>query len=138
MVELIIVLLKQLLQIPEDPNLMIRGERSLQKRLLSTYAQEHVLDLFVFMTQEFKDPLHQKLTMHFLEIQYQILKNFRPNQIINRKQVQQEALSKLTAQEEARKRQEIFVRSMRHGKFGFQTQIKKDDGTLVRNANIYA
>ena len=54
MVELIIVLLKQLLQIPEDPGLMIRGERSLQKRLLSMYSTEHVLDLFVYMTQQFK------------------------------------------------------------------------------------
>ena len=63
------------------------------------YANENVLDLFVFLTQEFKDPLHKKLTMHFLEIQYLIIKNFKPNQIINRKSVQQEALSKLNAQE---------------------------------------
>ena len=85
MVELIIVLLKQLLQIPEVPSLMIRGEKSLQKRLLHMYSEENVLDLFVFMTQDFEDPLHKKLTMHFLEIQYQIMKDFKPNQIINKK-----------------------------------------------------
>jgi len=49
------------------------------------FSTEHVLDLFVFMTQEFKDPLHKKLVMHFLEIQYQIFKDFAPNQIINPK-----------------------------------------------------
>ena len=26
---------------------------------------------------------------------------------------------------------------MRHGKFGFQTQIMREDGTLVTNSNIY-
>ena len=84
MVELIIVLLKQLLQIPEVPSLMVRGEKSLQKRLLHMYSEENVLDLFVFMTQDFEDPLHKKLTLHFLEIQYQIIKGFTPKQIINR------------------------------------------------------
>ena len=83
------------------------------------YSQEHVLDLFVFMTQEFKDPLHKKLAMQFLEIQYQIFKDFKPNQIINPKLAQQDALNRLNAQEAARKRQEAFVRSTRHGKFGF-------------------
>ena len=56
-----------------------------------------MLDLFVFMTQDFEDPLHQKLTLHFLEIQYQIMRGFTPRQIINRKQVQKEAMSQLEA-----------------------------------------
>ena len=59
MVELIIVLLKQLLLIPEDPRLMNQGERSLQKRFLSVLVKEHVLELFVFLSQDFEDMLHK-------------------------------------------------------------------------------
>ena len=50
MVELVIVLFKQLLLIPEDPRLMVQGERSLQKRFISVLIKEHVLDLFVFLS----------------------------------------------------------------------------------------
>ena len=69
MVELIIVLLKQLLQIPEDQNEIGKsGERSVQKRLLAAYAEQNVFDLVVYLTQEFTEPLQVKLSIHFLEI----------------------------------------------------------------------
>jgi hypothetical protein len=138
MVELIIVLLKQLLLIPEDPRLMNQGERSLQKRFLSVLVKEHVLELFVFLSQDFEDMLHKKLAMHFLEIQYCIIKNFRAAAVVNAQQAKQDALNALAYEEQAKKRQQHFVRSMRHSKFGFQTQIRKEDGTMASNANLYS
>ena len=30
------------------------------------------------------------------------------------------------------------MRSMRHSKFGFQTQIRKEDGTMASNSNLYS
>ena len=69
--------------IPEHPKLMNQGERSLQKRFLSVLTKEHVLELFVFLSQEFEDALHRKLAMHFLEIQYAIIKNFKAASIVN-------------------------------------------------------
>ena len=46
-------------------------------------------------------------------------------------------MSQLEARQESQKRRQDFIRSMRHGKFGFQTQIMRDDGSLVTNYNIY-
>lgn len=52
MIELIIVLYKQLLMIPDRSHGF-----SLQKRLLLTFSKENVYDAFNFLTQEFKEPL---------------------------------------------------------------------------------
>ena len=52
MIELIVVLFKQLLVIPDKP---IDGQASLQKRLLLVFANESVYDAFNFLTQEFKE-----------------------------------------------------------------------------------
>ena len=48
--------------------------------------------------------LHKKLAMHFLEIQYSILKNFKPSSIVNSKQSRQEAIKALSYEEQAKKR----------------------------------
>lgn len=80
MIELIVVLFKQLLIIPDRPD---GGQTNLQKRLLLAFANESVYDAFNFLTQEFKEPLQKKLAMHFLEIHYQIFKHFTPAQILS-------------------------------------------------------
>jgi hypothetical protein len=84
MIELIIVLFKQLLQIPE-PRMNQQdtkfSKRDLQKRLLHVFHKENVLDSFNYLSQDFSDPLNKKLCMWILEIQYQIVKNFTPEQI---------------------------------------------------------
>ena len=48
------------------------------------------------------------------------------------------ALSKAKEEEAERRRKTSFVRSMRHGKFGFQTQIMREDGTSMSVNNIYS
>lgn len=78
MIELIIVLFKQLLIIPDRSHGV-----SLQKRLLLAFAADSVFDAFNFLTQEFKEPLHKKLAMHFLEIHYQVFKHFTPQQVLS-------------------------------------------------------
>ena len=78
-----------------------------------------MLDLLVFLSQEFRESLHKKLAIHLLEMQYHIFKNFTPAQIINPKAMQSAAYSRAKEEEAARHRKQNFVRSMRHGKFGF-------------------
>ena len=56
--------------------------------------------------------------MHFLEIQYQIVKNFTPAQLVNPKTAEDNAVADMHSKEKARKRSSAFIRSMRHGKFG--------------------
>lgn len=78
MIELVIVLFKQLLAIPDRAQ-----AASLQKRLLLAFAQESVFDAFNFLTQEFKEPFQKKLAMHVLEIHFHIFKHFTPSQILS-------------------------------------------------------
>ena len=47
MIELIIVLFKQLLMIPDYPD---RSKYSLQKQLLMIFSEESVFDSFIFIT----------------------------------------------------------------------------------------
>ena len=123
MIELVIVLFKQLLQIPEYDDKtaasLYGGSRNLQKRLLLAYKEHNVLDLLVYLSQEFVSSLNKKLAIHILEIQHHIFKCFTPVQIVNPKVIQSQALSKAKEEEAARQRRNKFVRSMRHGKFGF-------------------
>ena len=72
MIELVIVLFKQLLQIPEHNEnsaaQVYGGTRSLQKRLILAYKEHNVLDLLVYLSQEFSETLNKKLSIHLLEI----------------------------------------------------------------------
>lgn len=72
MIELVIVLFKQLLQIPEYDDKtaasLLGGSRNLQKRLLLAYKEHNVLDLLVYLSQEFVSSLNKKLAIHILEI----------------------------------------------------------------------
>lgn len=87
MLELVIVLFKQLLQIPEaEDGLSHAGhgsKRNVQKSLLLSYKEHNVLDLLVFLTQDFSEEnalssLCKKLAPHVLEMQYHIFANFTP------------------------------------------------------------
>lgn len=73
MIELIIVLFKQLMQIPDpkhgDTNTSFYG-KDLQKNLLIKFSEESVLDSFNYLSQEFTTPLQKKLCLPLLEIQY--------------------------------------------------------------------
>ena len=56
MIELIIVLFKQLLQIPEpkfSQTNTLFANKDLQKKLLHVFSQESVLDSFNYLSQDF-------------------------------------------------------------------------------------
>ena len=116
---------------------MTTGERSLQKRLLTLFHEQDVLNLFVYLTQDFSTPLHKKLAIHFMEIKYQIFSCFTPTQLINHSQLKQENIEKENAEEQARQRRSNFVKSMRHGKFGFKSQVMREDGSVLTVTNPY-
>ena len=61
-----------------------------------------MLDLLVYLSQEFTETLNKKLAIHILEIQYHIFKNFTPGQIVNSKAIQSAAYSAAKEQEDAR------------------------------------
>ena len=48
---------------------------------------------------------------------------------MNHAHMKMEAIERENAEESARQRKINFIRGMRHGKFGFKTQIMRQDGT---------
>jgi len=71
MVELIIVLFKQLLQIPEPKVGQTNTQyanKDLQKRLLHMFQTESVLDSFNYLSNDFTQGLNKKICMQVLEI----------------------------------------------------------------------
>lgn len=81
MIELLVVLFKQLLLIPEPR----ASEKSsayagmhLQRGLLIKYKEDAVLDAVNYLSQEFETDLQKNLAIQILEIQYAIFRNFTP------------------------------------------------------------
>jgi hypothetical protein len=123
MIELIIVLFKQLLQIPEpkfSQTNTLFANKDLQKKLLHVFSQESVLDSFNYLSQDFSQPLNKKLCMQILEIQYQILKNFTPEQIYMNEEREKEAKDTLFLKEKELEKRRMFLKSTRSCKFGTQ------------------
>jgi hypothetical protein len=75
--------------------------------------------------------------MYILEIQYQIFKNFTPQQIFMSKEMEKTARDEMQAASLQRDKQKKFLRSQRHSKFGTQLCIQRPDGTRVMLTNIY-
>jgi hypothetical protein len=75
--------------------------------------------------------------MHSLEIYYQIIKHFTPQQILTPELMEKNAVERLWSKEKSIQNHEKFIRSLRHGKFGTQLQIKRDDGSSKTVTNIY-
>ena len=120
MIELITILFKQLICIPDasikhttDINFL-----TLQKRLLLHFAETSVLDSFIYLTQDFNQDIQKKLSPVFLEIWYQIFKSFTPQQIFTPEEGEKNAQEEIVAREKARERRLNFLRGIRHSKFG--------------------
>lgn len=75
--------------------------------------------------------------MQILEIQYQIFKNFTPDQIFLSKEQESRAKEDMYAQEKAHERRRFFLRHTRPNKFGTQLSIQRPDGTRIMLQNIY-
>ena len=73
----------------------------------------------------------------FLEIWYSIFKNFTPQQIFSPEEGQKNAYEDIMAKEMARDRMRNFIKGIRHGKFGSQLQIRREDGSSALVSNIY-
>lgn len=101
------------------------------------FHHENVLDSFNYLSQDFSDPLNKKLCMWILEIQYQIVKNFTPEQIYMTKDQEKELRAELYQQQKEIDQRRLFYRSMRCSKFGTQLCIKRADGTRQMVNNIY-
>lgn len=75
--------------------------------------------------------------MHVLEIHYHVFKNFTPQQILTPDQQEMLAIEQLKAKERALLNHKNLVRGLRHGKFGTQLEIKREDGSSKMVTNIY-
>lgn len=81
MIELIVVIFKQLLSIPDpkaNETYSNFRDSQLQKKLLLMYHEEEVLQAINYISQEFDTPLRKMLCMHILETHHQIFKHFTP------------------------------------------------------------
>ena len=74
MIELIFVIFKQILAIPESTR-----DCPIQKQLLLKFKEESVFEALIFLSQEFTEPFQKKLAMHFLEINHWIFSHFKPS-----------------------------------------------------------
>jgi len=81
--------------------------------------------------------LNKKLCLQILEIQYQILKNFTPDQVFMTAEKEANAKQELYSKQNDLDKRRMFLRSTRSGKFGTQLQITRPDGTRMMIHNIY-
>lgn len=139
MIELIIVLFKQLIAIPDASKNEASNVKfqTLQKQLLIHFSEENVLDSFIFLTQDYSQDIQKKLSPVFMEIWYIIFKNFTPQQIFSPEEGERANNDEIMAQERAKERRQNFLRGIRHGKFGSQLQIMREDGSSAIVNNIY-
>jgi len=76
MVELIVVLFKNLLSVPiRSGN---NNDLTFHIELLKQFKQHDVLNALVFMAQKFESEFSRRLAFHFLEIFYFIYKHYSP------------------------------------------------------------
>jgi hypothetical protein len=73
MIELIIVIFKNLLQIPKFDT---AADSAFSLALLRKFQDDSVLDAFVYLTLKFDSDFSKKLSYHFLEIFYHIFKDY--------------------------------------------------------------
>jgi len=86
MIELIVVLLRNLLQVPDRPEsggTANELEKNLHFHTLVNFIRENAIDAIIFMTQEFESPLMCKLDLTFLEIFYHIFASFDIKQLVS-------------------------------------------------------
>ena len=127
MIELIVVIFKNLLQIPKK-NTYDDSDFSLF--LLKKFNEESVFDSLVFMTQNFETDLSKKLSFHFLEIFYFIFKDYWPCDFFNltKKQTLKDFMK--TEKIESAKRERD--RGTRHSRFGTNIVVRDKTSQLSR------
>lgn len=70
--------------------------------MLLHFAEESVLDSFIYLTQDNTQDIQKKLSPVFLEIWYNIFKNFNPDQIVYPEKGEADAQNDILAREKAR------------------------------------
>ena len=141
MIELIVVLFKHLLAIPDPPKSTTNlAYQDLQKKLLTLYYDSNVLDSFIYLTQEFNTTLSKKLALHFLEIFYHIYKYFNPSQLILKEGTEKTKsnLSILREKEQQENSKRWREMSSRHSRFGTSLRVKRPfEGTSMIITNVF-
>ena len=77
MIELIIVLFKNLVSVPPKNNNLLE-DQTFSIELLKQFKEKSVLDSLVYMTQKFESTFAKKLAFHFIEIFYNIYRYYSP------------------------------------------------------------
>lgn len=125
MIELIVVIFKNLLQIPKaGPD-----DTSFSILLLKQFNEDSVFDSFVYMTQQFEKDYEKKLSFHFLEIFFHIFQDYCPCDFFNL--AKKQTLKDFMKQEEKNKmkrKRELNTRNLRFGK----NMVIKDKDNLQK------
>ncbi len=137
MIELIVVLFKHLLKIPDMlPTMSSANQlyRDLQKKLIMAYHDKNVLDSFIFLTQDIDSPLAKRLSLHFLEIFYFIFKHCSARGLVEDAKTDKEQLRALMDLEKRNLQRRMAERGTRPNNFG--TAIKVPRGAAGDAARI--
>lgn len=78
------------------------------------------------------------MSVHLLETWYHIFKDFNPEQIYLNKEHAQQAFEDAEARQRSKQKHISWVKGMRHGKFGTQIGVHREDGTIGLFTNIYS
>lgn len=88
MIELIVLLFKNLLSIPDVEETKIGLEsgkevkRNLQRNFIYCMIKESVLSAFIYISQDFKSSIMQRITLALMEIFYYALTPFDPEWLL--------------------------------------------------------
>jgi len=142
MIELIVVLFKHLLKIPDPLPTASSGNelyRDLQKKLIMVYQEKNVLDSFVFLTQDIDSPLSKKLGLHFLEIYYYIFRHCKAGALLDNQTADRESLRQMMEKEKIDRQRRIAEMGTRPGHFGTTIAVPRasDPNSAVLISNVF-
>lgn len=132
MIELIIVIFKNLLKIPISKS---HSDYAFTLLLIQKFSEDGVFDSFVYITQNFKTELNKKLIFHFLDIYYSLFKDYCPMDLCNvsnvngkiqapKRQTLKDFMNSDRKAEQKRREQ----MSSRHSRFGTKVAVLNRSG----------
>ncbi|CAI2382058.1 unnamed protein product [Moneuplotes crassus] len=127
LVELVIVIFKNLLQIPKAKS---DEDESFSYLLLKNFKEESVFDSFIYMSAQLQSEFSKKLSFHFLEIFFHIFKDYYPHEFfsLTKKKTLKDYMKKEI--DEKKKRQ--TNRSSRHSRFGTNIVLKDKKNSEIK------
>ncbi|CAD8205817.1 unnamed protein product [Paramecium octaurelia] len=123
MIELIVLLFKNLLSIPDIEETKIGLEsgkevkRNLQRNFIYCMIKESVLSAFIYISQDFKSSFMQRIALPLMEIFYYALTPFDPEWILRDSEQEKELILKQAQQYRLQKQQHLSTIPTRHSRF---------------------